>query len=573
MIKRVKLRYFKMFEEQEFNLRETIILAGPNNSGKSTYLQAISVWNLALRKWLTERGPHSGSKARKRTGVPITRKDFSAVPLREMNLLWTGRTTGLLKHERVEGQKPGVPRELEICLEGMDQNGPWELTFEFKYSNPEQVYVSPSEKTPIELLLERIADFQVVHIPPFSGIGPEEHRVDKAYQDVLIGQGKPGDIIRNLLLEINRDKPEDWDTLCGHIQDIFEFELLSPTYEGLPYIRCEYLDRSSGKGSKALDISCGGSGFLQVLMLLGFLYARPATVILLDEPDAHLHIILQKQVYDKLREIARQRGSQLLIATHSEVLIDNTSPGKILSFFKTPHNLGERISQRQQLQLALSRLTSSDLLQADQIKRILYTEDQSDLDILREWARTLDHPLYQKFLKSPFWYPLKGRVTTPGNTHFFALLGVEPEIKGVMLIDGDNRNLSEGEGPHPGLSVLRWRRYEIESYLIHPETLVRFLETTPQTLDQNHNPKQGREYLQEQLPPAVFKAPLSEYDYFVTTRASKTLLPDFFEAAGFDLPKSDYYLIAAQMLPDEIPSEVKEKLDLMLSALDLEGPQ
>ncbi|MEE8391728.1 MAG: AAA family ATPase [Anaerolineae bacterium] len=87
MIEQVTLRYFKVFREETFDISDSIILAGPNNTGKTTLLQAIAAWDLALRRWLTERGPESGSKASKRAGVAISRKDFTAIPLREMNLL------------------------------------------------------------------------------------------------------------------------------------------------------------------------------------------------------------------------------------------------------------------------------------------------------------------------------------------------------------------------------------------------------------------------------------------------------------------------------------------------------
>jgi len=87
MIKRVKVKNFKRFEDECFDLSENIVFAGPNITGKSTLLQAISVWYLVLKKWLIERGPESGSKAKKRLGVAITRQDFTAIPIREMALL------------------------------------------------------------------------------------------------------------------------------------------------------------------------------------------------------------------------------------------------------------------------------------------------------------------------------------------------------------------------------------------------------------------------------------------------------------------------------------------------------
>ncbi len=43
MIRRVTLQYFKRFHEESFDLADVIVLAGPNNSGKSTLLQALAV--------------------------------------------------------------------------------------------------------------------------------------------------------------------------------------------------------------------------------------------------------------------------------------------------------------------------------------------------------------------------------------------------------------------------------------------------------------------------------------------------------------------------------------------------
>ena len=51
MIKQISTKYFKRFETQEFPLEPLTLLAGPNNSGKSTLLQAAMVWNLAMQKW------------------------------------------------------------------------------------------------------------------------------------------------------------------------------------------------------------------------------------------------------------------------------------------------------------------------------------------------------------------------------------------------------------------------------------------------------------------------------------------------------------------------------------------
>ena len=145
-IDRVKVRYFKQFEDCVFDLSEHVILAGPNNSGKTTLLQAVAVWHLALQKWLAERGP--SSRAKKRAGVPVTRSDFTALPLREMNLLWTDTSVSLKKDDAELG-KPGFPRVMSITLEGQIKGSRWDFTFEFRHQSREQIYIKPSENVTV----------------------------------------------------------------------------------------------------------------------------------------------------------------------------------------------------------------------------------------------------------------------------------------------------------------------------------------------------------------------------------------------------------------------------------------
>ncbi|MFQ5779856.1 MAG: ATP-dependent endonuclease, partial [Nitrospiria bacterium] len=551
-----------------------VCVIGKKNSGKTTLLQAVMIWNMAMRFWLDKRGPGSGSKAKKRTGVPISRKDFTAIPLREMNLLWNNTSTGLRKDELGKGQKLGQPRVLSITLQGNNGNKSWESTFEFRYTSSEQVTIRPAGKDDSSVpLIAR--DLRVVHVPPFSGIGAEETGYDLPYQNLLIGQGKAGDILRNLILEVYKKSGENrennlWEELCRHIREIFRFDLLPPQYAGKPYILCEYLPgiprQGHGRGGLcALDIASAGSGFHQVLLLLAFFYARPATVLLLDEPDAHLHVILQKQIYDLLRRIASERGCQLIIATHSEVLIDGTSPDQILSFYRAPHLLLDS-TERDRVREAIKRLTSIDILLAEEAGAVLYLEGEKDFNLLRAWAKILKHPLYEWLTQNPFWHSNQGRNPAEAKGHLFALRALRKDLKGILLLDGDNRERKDRELMVDGLTILRWNRYESENYLIHPEMLLRFISKRIGPLFTDS----AKKYLEDEMPPAAYRSPLIDHDYLVNTPASKTLLPGFFASASMKLRKAEYYLIAEQMRPNEIHSEVVDKLDAIAQALGIE---
>lgn len=571
MITQVIVKNFKQFEEQIFDLGQHVVLAGPNNSGKTSLLQAITVWNMALQRWKAERGPDTTSKAKQRVGIPITRKDFSAIPLRELKHLWTNTSTALRREELGEKQRLGQPRILGITVKGTEDTEPeWELTFEFHYQNSQLIYVKPPVHQ-IENIPEHALSLSVVHVPPFSGIGIEETRYDRPYQDLLIGQGKPGDILRNLLLEVyQKDNKQDWEELCQQVEDIFGYRLLPPEYEGRPFITCEYIrgiPKTKNKDAlPVLDISSAGSGFHQVLILLSFFYARPATILLLDEPDAHLHVILQRQIYNQLQSIAAKRKCQLIIATHSEVFIDETSPDRILSFFHKPHILLADV-ERDQVREALKRLTAMDILFAEQSTGILYLEGETDFNLLRAWAKVLNPPLYNYFVQNPFWRNNYGSHPRESRSHFFALRAIRPEIVGYLLLDSDNRNLPEREVTAEGLTVGRWPRYEAENYLVHPAALARFVETElgPMFVEP------GIAFLRNSiLPGEVYNNPLGRHDYLYSVAASKSILPRFFQQVGIDLRKNEYYRIAEQMLPDEISTDVKEKLAEIVKVFRIE---
>jgi len=570
MITRVRVEFFKRFKATSFELGDDIVFAGPNNSGKTTLLQAVAVWNLALQRWQAEHA--ESSKAKQRTGVPVSRNDFTAVPLREMNLLWFDRDTAYSQGEK-QGAKAGQPKLAAVALYGRSpQGGEWNLTVTLRYTNKEQVYVrlADDEGNPVTEIPAGAKALSIVHVPPFSGIGAEETGLQLGYQNRLVGQGKPGDILRNLLLEVHRvDKEKGsglWKELAEDSWGLFGYRLKQPQYSEAtdPFIRIEY---THGEGRTAFDVASAGSGFHQVLTLLGFFYARPASVLLLDEPDAHLHVILQRQVYDLLRSVARRRQCQLLISTHAEIILEDTGAERILSFYGPPHRLAID-TQRDQVREALKRLSSLDILAAENGQNILYVGDESDFKILTEFARVLKHHGFLRFAASPFVYPIHGRDVREARAHFFGLKAIRPEVKGVLLLDGDNRDLPEREIGADNLTILRWKRYEIENCLLHPEALLRFVTGPAPDLFAKARRQDGEDFLKENFPPPALKDPLKDSDYLVATPASKSILPDFLKKTETPLSKKDFFRIAAQMKPGEIHAEVAAKLDAMVPILN-----
>lgn len=50
MLTKLCIRNFKLFKDVEIKLDGRVVLVGPNNSGKTSVLQAIELWSLGVRR-------------------------------------------------------------------------------------------------------------------------------------------------------------------------------------------------------------------------------------------------------------------------------------------------------------------------------------------------------------------------------------------------------------------------------------------------------------------------------------------------------------------------------------------
>ena len=550
MIRTIVIRRFKKFREITFDLPGHIVLAGPNNTGKTTLLQAIATWSLALDVWKRR---NDFNKRNGYTAVPLTRQLFPSVPLRAFDFLWHARD--------YEGGN------IEIEVRG---DGGWSIGMELVADSAEQIYVRPTIATDAEAL--RSHTLRAVYVPPMGGLGVDEPVLQPPKIAQLLGMGKVGDVIRNLLVEAHQDQPK-WDSLVASVKEMFGYDLLPPDASG-PDIMIEY---RMAAGQPSYDVASAGSGFQQVLMLLAFLNSRPGSVLLVDEPDAHLHVLLQDAIYAELKKVALREGSQLVVATHSEVIINSVEPRELCAVLNVPRPIADGV-ERNRLIMSLKVLTNQDVVMALSRPGVLYVEGHTDIALLKEWAAILNHSIAPLLASGVFWKPSRwevqsgrpGGLNTDSRGHYEAIRLVQDNIPGLEILDRDgNPNLPETELTGNGLQRVRWRRYEAESYLFHPATLARFVRQRAGA-DSARNVEDMNSYLQDNLPPAVLRDPLGDHDYLRQTKARESIIPPALEAAGlFGIPYTEYSAIAALMKPEEIHPEVGEKLDAIQKAFRL----
>ena len=139
MLTKLILRNFKRFQNAEIELGKAVVFIGPNNSGKTTALQALSLWEIGKRAWLAKRGDKDSPE--KRPGVAINRRDLISIPVPVANLLWHER------HTRDSMKNGGKPRtenvRVDVVVEGVTNGAEWNCGFEFDYSNDESFVCRP----------------------------------------------------------------------------------------------------------------------------------------------------------------------------------------------------------------------------------------------------------------------------------------------------------------------------------------------------------------------------------------------------------------------------------------------
>lgn len=463
MLTKLICRNFKNFGEVEIELGNPVVFIGPNNSGKTTALQALALWEIGLKRWNEKRKGRANPE--KRPGVAINRRDFIAVPVPNARLLW--RNLQVRDTEKVDGKQHTRNIRIDITVEGVTANKAWQCGLEFDYANEESFYCRPLrisekdgkvvEQMPVP---EEASNLSVAFLPPMSGLISNESRLDPGAINVRIGEGRTAEVLRNLCYQVSQDT-QRWETLCGKIRSLFGVILGEPEY--IPE-RGEVSMNYRDEFGISLDLSSSGRGLQQTLLLLAYIAAHPGSVLLLDEPDAHLEILRQRQIYQVLTELAKEHSSQIVAASHSEVILNEAADRDVvIAFLGTPHRIDDRGSQ---LLKSLQMIGFEQYYQAEQQGWVLYLEGSTDLAILQAFAKKLGHPVEEK-LEAPYVHYV-GAQPGKAREHFYGLREAKPDLIGFCLFDRITGELQT----HPALREYAWEQREIENYIVFNKQLL-----------------------------------------------------------------------------------------------------
>lgn len=566
MLTKITIQNFKQLEDITFNLSQSVVLIGPNNAGKTTTFQALCLWELGVRAYLAN---WKKSDLNRKGYVTINRRDLMNSPVQDARFLW--------RNKEVYKNKNHVP--IIIDIEGSTDDFVWRGKAEFFCANAESITCRITEGLDtIKILYDKKNGLKFGFLQAMSGLATEEDKLMQGAIDRRLGEGRTAEVLRNICFDIlypetpkgkGYNGKDNWKKLTEHLKNTFGIELSEPLLNAsLGLIELRYKQNRI-----SFDISASGRGFQQTLLLLAYMYAHPGVVLLLDEPDAHLEVIRQRQIFRLLNDVAAEVGSQILVASHSEVILNEGAErsniiaiveNRVLEINDIKNN-----PQFNAIRKSLLEIGWDKYYLARQKGHILYLEGSTDLAMLEAFAKKLEHPVLPLLEQANVRY-LNTNVPHKAVEEFEPLKQFFPELKGLAIFDRlENTNYSNKKLP-----TLQWKRRELENYFASPEILLRWVEFGKDKTKLEKN----RSVMQETIEDYTLRGYLRDRadawwnDEKLTDNWLDKIIPKFFERIGelqnlTNFGKGSYYKFIQLLDTNEIDPEITEKLDAIYALL------
>lgn len=310
---KLKVKSFKKIESVEIPLADVNILVGPNGCGKSSIIQAIHLGCCVMRQ-----------------ADRVDAKKTSTVGVDELDYLPTDdyKTLG---HGANWGNQAGSPSSKVTLF--FEDHATVELQASCTLRSARNAGISITGSVPTELSsrLRTKKKFFSAYIPGISGIPNKEERKSKKVILKACSFGDSNVILRNALLLLKKSNPqnialiEQWiGKIIGPVSILVEHSEDTDLF-----IRCNVvLDGVT----KPLELA--GTGYLQLIQIFCYVLLFDPGVLLIDEPDIHLHPHIQERLVKVLSEVAKERGVRILLTTHSPFIVRGAPPGTNVSWLQ-----------------------------------------------------------------------------------------------------------------------------------------------------------------------------------------------------------------------------------------------
>ncbi|MEH2546605.1 energy-coupling factor transporter ATP-binding protein EcfA2 [Bradyrhizobium sp. AZCC 2262] len=276
--------------------------------------------------------------------------------------------------------------------------------------------------------------------------------------------------------------PAPWDVVNESlIAGGFPYEVISPSET--PIVETYTLrlkDRRTGTVVAAHDLSSGEKVLLQLVLWL-FTAGKEGVfprLLILDEPDAHLHPSMSQQFLDVIAEVlVKKHGVRVILSTHSPSTVALAPENSVFQMER-----GEPAILPVTSRADIISVLTAGLVTVSRASKFCFVEDEDDVafyeavrDILSDYGPSKD-PMALNTSPSIAFIPASigsGSTKVAGGSSVVAKwvnkLDAEPLDKTFLgIIDQDNRNAASQR-----IRVLD--RYSFENYLLDPMVIFSLL--------------------------------------------------------------------------------------------------
>lgn len=353
MLQSARVQRFKSISDVTVPLGRVTLLVGPNNAGKSSFLHAIQFGvSVAQSLRLDNVAMWNGEEL----SGSLAAQQLVYTPLRDVHALASG---GSLRQ--------AANQAISVTMTTDDIGS---ATVQVRRGRNKNIAVSIQGSALGKRLESMEQPFSVV-APGLAGIPAFEEFRSSGIVQRAAAKGDANSVFRNVLWLLKQD-PVAWQTFNTRLESIFGGLNIDVSFDEAVD---EFISAKAVKAESTLPIDSCGTGVLQAIQTLAYIGVYEPALLILDEPDSHLHPDNQRKMARLIDSITRTSNLQVLISTHSRHFLDEFHElGAKVHWFSEGEIQSDDID-RVSVLLGLGALDAGDRLRNGQTPLIVLTED------------------------------------------------------------------------------------------------------------------------------------------------------------------------------------------------------
>lgn len=355
LISAIRTENFKRIRDVEITLSDVTVLIGGNNSGKSSLLQGIHVAITALQ---SARCASASSKPVSTLGLEQLIYKPSSDPMQ-------------LNHKAEMSGKAGP--DITFTYASTQADEPKSFKLSMRRGKNANISVTFDHKNSFYKRASGRARPLSIFVPGLAGVALREERRTEAIVTTGIAQGDANLYLRNVLLRLT-EAPAKLERFHSIIEEIFPRLQITSSFDERVHTYIEIFVDFDGT---RVPLEMVGTGTLQAIQLVAYATMYDPGLLLLDEPDAHLHPSNQRILAATLLKIAEQGNAKIILATHSRHIFDAVTRSSLTDvvWLKDGTRQERKATEDLSILLDLGALDSYELLRNDRCRVVVLTED------------------------------------------------------------------------------------------------------------------------------------------------------------------------------------------------------